>query len=166
MICIEEKKIDASFSGKAGTFDKFYLQIIRDLPDKIAKDPLKQYFAQRRFIYCWEKKGDNEWVDMGLMVTDDDGMLCNFQNLLNDLKKSTYTGAMTGVGSLTELKVNKYNIESQKWEILDWDLFGDSEDIVAFQKWLGQYDYGIEKSRFESPVFHSGRNSNNFSDID
>lgn len=166
MIFIEENKFDASFSGKAGTFDKFYLQIIRDLPDKIAKDPLKQYIAQRRFIYCWEKKSDNEWVDMGLMVTDDDGMLCNLQNLLNDLKKSTYTGAMTGVGSLTELKVNKYNIESKKWEILDWDLFGDSEDIVAFQKWLGQYDYGIEKSRFESTVFHSGRNSNNFSDID
>ncbi len=78
---------------------------------------------KRRFLYCWErKKGSEEWINLGIMMTDDDGRLFDLKSFLED-KSST-----------ENLKVNQYDPQTQIYTTQDRRFHGDAEDTICFQK--------------------------------
>jgi LysM repeat protein len=92
--------------------------------------------ARRRFVYYWEKDFiDDKWVRHGLAMTDDDGFLFDLKTFFKDtLQKKN---SMTGTAHIVDWKIKKFDYNSRKWTSQPWNFFGSTEDVIAFQKWLG-----------------------------
>lgn len=106
-------------------------------------------FAQRRFVYCWERPDEEgEWIARGLLMTDDEGFLFDFQRFVNDFMAK-------GDDSPLKWKINKYNRKNKKWEDADWNFFGGTEDLIAFQKWVGSPHFflNIEQQNDQKDMF-------------
>jgi hypothetical protein len=102
----------------------YFVQIKCQLPHQ-----KKDEIAKRRFVYCWERKTkDSPWGNIGLLMTDDDGYLFKLEDFFKEKTKNN---------DITKWKTDKYNHSSKEWESVPWCLFGDSSDILAFQKWVG-----------------------------
>ena len=107
------------------------------------------YFAQRRFVYCWERPDEEgEWIARGLLMTDDEGFLFDLQRFVNDFMAKYDDSPL-------KWKINKYNRKNRKWEDADWNFFGGTEDLIAFQKWVGSPHFflNIEQQNDQKDMF-------------
>jgi len=102
---------------------QYAVQITSHIKDNI------QYYAQRRFVYCWEKsKGENRWIARGILMTDDNGILFDMPKYVSDNSQ---------LNELTDSTIDI--LKDGKWTSAKWNFFGEGEDLYAFQKWIGTF---------------------------
>jgi hypothetical protein len=109
-------------------------------------DGKSYHYAQRRFVYCWEKpKDDNQWLARGILMTDDNGVLFDMPLFVYDSNQF--------LNDLNHAMIDRF--ENGKWAATHWNFFGEGEDLYAFQKWIGtiaamaNYD---ETTQFETSI--------------
>ncbi len=131
--------LDCNSSGRAVAVPLVNIQIVCQMYSGALPA-----IAKRRFVYCWEKK-NGQWKNIGLTITDDFGIICDLGKIIDDLENAVKRKSNTEFIPLSKLQVNAFDRDKKEWKKRPWTFFGETEDVVTFQKWLGEYIFSSEK---------------------